>query len=153
MVDKILAASWKDTTESEVSELFSYYNGKAAKIIYSYDEEKWVNPTDATYMVYFKRPDVIHLWHFFVGNKPSKAELHLNKDNIWSIYFYNLKLNKNKTLDISSFKFKKAVVDKKVYLKAEDVNSNNVLDSIFMEQVNIPTDLKASIDELLSSFD
>ena len=147
-VDKLLAASWKDTTESEVSELFSYYNGKAAKIIYSYDGEKWVNPTDDTYMVYFKRPDNIHLWHFYVGNKPSNAEIHMHND-IWDIY--HLKLNKNKTLDISSYKFKKATVGNKVYLKAEDVNSNNVLDSIFMEQVNIPTDLKASIDELLAS--
>ena len=148
VVDKLLAASWKDTTESEVSELFSYYNGKTAKIIYSYDGEKWVNPTDDTYMVYFKRPDNIHLWHFYVGNKPSNAEIHMHND-IWDIY--HLKLNKNKTLDISSYKFKKATVGNKVYLKAEDVNSNNVLDSIFMEQVNIPTDLKASIDELLAS--
>ena len=34
-VDELLAASWKDTTESEVSELVSYYKDKAAKIIYS----------------------------------------------------------------------------------------------------------------------
>ncbi len=151
-VDELLAASWKDTTESEVSELLSYYKDKAGKIIYSYDGGKWVNPTDDTYMVYFKRPDVIHLWHFYTEGKTIDSEVDVYiHDNIWDIY--NLNLSKTKKIQMGSFKLKKATIGNKVYLKAEDVNSNNILDSIFMEQVNIPTDLKASIDKLLSSFD
>ena len=151
-VDELLAASWKDTTESEVSELLSYYKDKAGKIIYSYDGGKWVNPTDDTYMVYFKRPDVIHLWHFYTEGKTIDSEVDVYiHDNIWDIY--NLNLSKTKKIQMGSFKLKKATIGRKVYLKLEDTESNNSLDSIFMEQVNIPTDLKASIDKLLSSFD
>ena len=151
-VDELLAASWKDTTESEVSELLSYYKDKAGKIIYSYDGGKWVNPTDDTYMVYFKRPDVIHLWHFYTEGKTIDSEVDVYiHDNIWDIY--NLNLSKTKKIQMGSFKLKKATIGRKVYLKLEDTESNNSLDSIFMEQVNIPTKLKTIIDELLSSFD
>ena len=151
-VDELLAASWKDTTESEVSELLSYYKDKAGKIIYSYDGGKWVNPTDDTYMVYFKRPDVIHLWHFYTEGKTIDSEVDVYiHNNIWDIY--NLNLSKTKKIQMGSFKLKKATIGRKVYLKLEDTESNNTLDSIFMEQVNIPTKLKTIIDELLSSFD
>ena len=146
-VDELLAASWKDTTESEVSELVSYYKDKAAKIIYSYDGGKWVNPTDDTYMVYFKPITTIHLYHFYTEGKTidSEVDIHIH-NNIWDIY--NLNLSKTKKIQMGSFKLKKATIGRKVYLKLEDTESNNSSDSIFMEQVNIPTKLKAIIDEL-----
>ena len=103
-------------------------------------------------MVYFKRPDVIHLWHFYTEGKTIDSEVDVYiHDNIWDIY--NLNLSKTKKIQMGSFKLKKATIGRKVYLKLEDTESNNSLDSIFMEQVNIPTKLKTIIDELLSSFD
>ena len=145
-------ATWRAADESVVKPLVTSSASKAAKVLYTYNGEKWETPTEAYFVEAVISPD-LNLHYFAFGLVDSKYTgmgqiFPFVEDN--NTYFsYEIHVNENKTSS-GYCSFETAVVDGITYLKGtdkeKDANGNKKV--FYMASVAIPQGLVTAIEQM-----